>query len=33
MEEQRIIEMVQQGNTQAFSHLVEKYQDIVFPSH
>lgn len=30
MEEQKIIELVQQGNTQAFSHLVEKYQDIVF---
>lgn len=30
MEELKIIEMVQQGNTQAFSHLVEKYQDIVF---
>lgn len=30
MEEQRIIEMVQQGNANAFSFLVNKYQDIVF---
>jgi RNA polymerase sigma factor (sigma-70 family) len=30
MEEQKIIEMVQQGNANAFSFLVNKYQDIVF---
>jgi len=30
MEEQKIIEMVQNGNTNAFSYLVNKYQDIVF---
>jgi RNA polymerase sigma factor (sigma-70 family) len=30
MEEQQIIEMVQQGNANAYSYLVNKYQDIVF---
>ena len=30
MDEHRVIEMVQQGNTNAFSHLVSKYQDTVF---
>jgi RNA polymerase sigma factor (sigma-70 family) len=30
MDEQKIIEMVQQGNANAFSYLVNKYQDIVF---
>lgn len=30
MEDQKIIEMVQKGNVNAFSHLVDKYQDIVF---
>jgi len=29
-EEQRIIEKVQQGNANAFSYLVEKYQHVVF---
>lgn len=30
MDEQKIIEMVQQGNTNAFSYLVNKYQDVVY---